>query len=138
MAILIDGAVAPQEEVSGNEITIDWYGNLIHIGLPYQSIVEPMKLHAGAHLGTARGKLQKITKLIVAFYETIGCKAGPDQDNLYKIPFGTGAQPELFTGDKEFEFPGNWEKGATISIVQDQPLPMTILAIVPEVTVNER
>jgi hypothetical protein len=136
---LVDGAVqAPQVVVTGGSVTLSKFGNKIHIGLPCMAITEPMKLHAGAQLGTARGKLQKVTKLIVAFYETIGCKAGPDQDNLYTIPFGTGVQPKLFTGDKGFEFPGNWEKEATISIVQEQPLPMTIMAIVPEVVVSER
>ncbi len=135
--ILIDGAVHPQKIVTSGSITLDWYGNLIHVGLPCEAIVEPMKLNAGSLLGTARGKKQKINRLTVAFYETAGAKAGPDQNDLKIIPFGTGVQPELFTGDKDFEFHGDWQNEATISIVQDQPLPMTVLAIIPRVTVNE-
>ncbi len=135
--ILIDGAVAPRETVASSQITIDWYGNLIHVGKPITSTIEPMKPNAGSNIGTARGKKQKINKFTIIFYETRGGKIGPNSDNLKIIPFGTGVQPVLFTGDKEGEFFGNWENEATMTIVQDQPLPMTVLGIVPRVTVNE-
>jgi hypothetical protein len=136
-AILVDGAAHPAETVASGAITLDYYGNLIHVGLPYNSIVEPMKIAAGSALGTNRGKKQKVTKITVAFYETYGAKAGPDQDNLKSIAFGTGTTPALFTGDKDFQLYSDWGNEATITIVQDQPLPMTILAIVPHLTVNE-
>lgn len=135
--ILIDGAVHPARTVVSGAVSLAWYGNKIHAGLGYESIVEPMKLHAGSVLGTARGKKQKINRLTVAFYETLGAKAGTDRDNLKVIPFGTGRAPELFTGDQDFEFPGDWGNEAKISIVQAQPLPMTLLAIVPRVSINE-
>ncbi len=137
--IFIDGAVHPQKTVSaGGSITLDWYGNRISAGLHYHSILEPMKLHAGASLGTSRGKKQKISGLTACFYETLGGKYGPDQDTLKSIPFGTGATPALHTEDKQLEFEGDWKEEATITIIQDQPLPMTVLGIVPEINVNER
>jgi len=135
--ILIDGAAHPQRKVAAGAISLAWYGNKIHVGLPAPAILEPMKLYAGSQLGSSRGKKQKVDKLTVAFYETVGGKAGPDQNNLKVIPFGTGGQPSLFTGDVDFEFGGDWKNEAAISIVQDQPLPMTILAMVPRLTVNE-
>jgi hypothetical protein len=136
--ILADGAVVPRETVdSDGEITMDWYGNTVHVGLPYTSIIEPMKPSINTQQGTNRGKPQTINKLTLLFYETVGGKFGPDVDNLKKIKFGTGIQPSLFTGDKNVEFSGNYDDGATITIVQDQPLPMTVLGIVPYLTVNE-
>lgn len=135
--ILADGAVHPRETVTTGSITLDYYANKVHAGLPYTATLEPMKLHAGSQIGSARGKKQKIHGLTVAFFESRGGKAGPDTDTLKSIPFGTGIQPTLFTGDVDFEFPGDWGNEATISIVQDQPLPMTIIGIIPRVTVNE-
>lgn len=134
---LIDGAVqSPNPTVdSSGEAELSFYANKIHLGLGYSSIVEPMKPFIAGEAGTTRGRKQKISRLVVSFYESIGAKAGPDTDNLKIIPFGTGVQPELFTGDKEFEMGGDWGTEPTISIVQDQPLPMTILALVPELSV---
>jgi hypothetical protein len=137
VAILVDGAVHPNETVTAGAITLDYYGNKIHIGLPYTSTLEPMKIHAGSQQGTSRGKRQKINRLTALFYETVGGKAGPDSDNLKSIPFGTGVQPELFTGDVDVEFNSGWDNEATVTIVQDQPLPMTVIGLVPHVSVNE-
>jgi len=135
--ILVDGAVHSQEVVTLGAITLDYFGNKIHVGLPCTATLEPMKIHAGSKLGTARGKKQKIYKLTAMFYESRGGKVGPDTDNLKPIKFGTGVQPDLFTGDKDIEFGGNWGNEATISIVQDQPLPMTVLGLVPHLMLNE-
>jgi len=135
--ILVDGATHSQEVVTGGAITLDYYGNKIHLGLPYTSTLEPMKIHAGSQLGTARGKKQKVFKVTALFYETRSGKAGPDSDNLKIIPFGTGVAPTLFTGDIDFPFGGDWGPEATITIVQDQPLPMTVLGIVPHLSLNE-
>jgi len=137
VSILVDGAAHPNETVASGAITLDYYGNRIHIGLPYTSTLEPMKIHAGSQLGTSRGKKQKINRLTALFYETVGGKTGPDSDNLKIIPFGTGVQPELFTGDIDVEFNSGWDNSATITIVQDQPLPITVLGIVPSFQVNE-
>ncbi|MFA5904888.1 MAG: hypothetical protein WC836_13210, partial [Desulfobacula sp.] len=137
VAIMVDGAAHPNETVTAGAVTLDYYGNKIHIGLPYTSTLEPMKIHAGSQQGTSRGKRQKINRLTALFYETVGGKAGPDSDNLKIIPFGTGVQPELYTDDIDVEFNSGWDNAATVAIVQDQPLPMTVLGLVPTITVNE-
>ena len=137
VTILVDGAAHPVKTVTGGVITLEYYGNKVHIGLPYSTIIEPMKLHAGSQLGTARGKKQKVYKATIMFYETTGAKIGQDRNSLDIISFGTGVQPELFTGDIDVEFDGDWDNKATISIVQEDPLPMTVLGIVPHVTVAE-
>jgi hypothetical protein len=136
-AILVDGAAHPNETVTTGDLTLNYYGNKVHIGLPYTSTLEPMKIHAGSQMGTSRGKKQKINRLTAMFYETVGGKAGPDIDNLKIIPFGTGDQPSLFTCDIDVEFNAGWDNEATVVIVQDQPLPMTVIGLVPHITVNE-
>lgn len=135
--ILIDGAVAPAETVSGGEITMDWYGNKVHVGLGCASTLEPMKLAAGDRNSTTKTRKQKISRLHAMFYETRGGKAGPDTDNLKIIPVGTGGTPELITDTITFEFDGDWRDEATLVLYQDQPLPMTVLGIVPEYFVEK-
>ena len=42
--------------------------------------------------------------------------------------------PPLFSGDKRVIFPKGWDRVARLMVRQQQPLPMTILAIVPQIT----
>ena len=134
---LADGYPCPVETVAaGGNVTFDYYGNQVHAGLPYTPELEPMKLDAGSQLGTARGKKQRIHKLTCCFYETgEGVEAGPDSTHLRDVKDLDAG--ELSTKDVPFQFPGGWANEATLHIRQTLPLPMTILAIVPRVDVNE-
>jgi len=134
---LADGYPCPAETVAtGGNVTFDYYGNQVHAGLEYIPELEPMKLEAGSQLGTARGKKQRIHKLTCCFYETgEGIKAGPDSTHLRDVKELDAG--ELSTRDVPFQFPGGWANEATLHIRQTLPLPMTILAIVPRIDVNE-
>lgn len=137
VSILADGAALANQTVTSGLVTLSAACSTVHVGLHWDSILKPMKLHAGSQLGTARGKKQKIHRLTVAFHETYGGKYGPTETELYDIPFSTGSDPELHTEDMDAEFPGDWTNAAELVIVQDKPLPMTILGIVPRVSLAE-
>jgi len=137
VAVLVDGVVHDNVAVSVSGVSLEYYGNKVHIGLPYASIVEPMKLNSGSDMGTARGKKQKVYKLLTIFYQTgDGVQYGPDQDNLQ--PFRELTSGELLTESLKVDgLQWDYDEEATISIVQEEPLPMTILGIVPWVNLNE-
>ena len=70
-------------------------------------------------------------------------KVGTSTSELDIVPFRSsanamGSAVSLFTGDKTVEFRGGFDEDATIVIQQDQPLPMTILAIFPTVSVFDK
>jgi hypothetical protein len=70
-------------------------------------------------------------------------KAGPSANALDTIYFRTaatplGSAPALFSGDKEMEWPGDYETEGQIYFRQDQPLPMTLLAIMPQLITQDR
>jgi len=44
----------------------------------------------------------------------------------------------MFTGDKDVEFPSGYETDGFVVVVQDQPLPLTILAIFPRLQTFDR
>lgn len=142
VAVLVDGAAHPEKTVTSGQITLDIYGNKIHAGLPYVSKLKPQRLEVGGLFNTTQGKMKRIYALVIRFYKTLGCMVGPDEDNLQTILFRQGSDPmdsppALFTGDKRISgYPGGWEKEGNILIVQDQPLPMNIVAIMPEMSAN--
>jgi hypothetical protein len=70
----------------------------------------------------------------VRLYRSVGLKVGRDADNLDVVPFRSSAAAmdeaiALYTGDKEIELNGNYDTDGQITIRQDQPLPMTVLAV---------
>jgi hypothetical protein len=101
-----------------------------------------MRIEAGAKDGTAQGKKKRISRITYRLYNTLGLKHGPSSSRLDIIPFRSSADdmdaaPAMFTGDKEIEFPRNWDKDGYIFLVQDQPLPFTVLAIMPELNTTK-
>jgi hypothetical protein len=141
--ILGDGMVLPSKTVSGGQITLDYAASVVQVGLPCPAKLKPMRLEAGAQDGTAQGKTKRINKLNIRLWNTVGGKAGPREDLLDEIPFRTTANNmdeaiPPFTGDKLIEWPGGYEVNGDIIIVQDQPLPMTVVAMHPQLHTQDR
>jgi hypothetical protein len=140
VSILADGAVHPDRVVSGGSITLQRAAWKVHAGLKYTCIIQPSKFDGGT-IGTATGKKQRISKVTLKLLNTLGAQVGYDASHMETIYFrGTGdpmdAPPGLFTGNKTVPFPKGWGDDAQIRIVQEQPLPLTVLAAVAELEIN--
>jgi hypothetical protein len=132
--ILADGSTHPDKTVSSGAITLDRSASKVHVGLSYNSLVETMRLEAGAEDGIAQGKIKRIHGATVRFLDTVGAEVGPDTDNLDRIPFRDSSMSmdtavPLFNGDKEISFPSGYDNDSQVVVRQSQPLPMTIVAI---------
>ena len=115
---------------------------LLH-GLPCPALLQTMRIEAGAADGTAQGKVKRITRATIRFLYTLGGKAGKDEATADRIEFRTGSDrmdsaPPIFSGDKEVPWPAGYETEGRIMIIQDQPLPMTVAAIMPQVNTSDR
>ena len=131
--IIANGATHPDKIVSSGSITLDRSVTNAKIGLGYNSILKTMRLDDATGI-TDQTKTKRIYDVTVRFFETVGAKVGPDEDNLDIIPFRDSsaamtAPVPLFTGDKETEFPSDYGTNGFVVVKQDQPLPTTILAI---------
>lgn len=132
--ILADGSTHPDKTVSSGSITLDRQASKVHVGLSYNSLVETLRLEAGADDGIAQGKIKRIHGITARFLDTVGAELGPDVNNLDRLPFRDSSMSmdtavPLFNGDKEIFFPSGYENDAQVVIRQSQPLPMTIVAI---------
>lgn len=130
------------EADGGVSLTID--ATKAHAGFGMRAVIVPMLIEAGAAKGTAQGKTKRVDKLQMRFHRTLGAKVGPNEDSLVPVPFRYGNIPlgqatPLFTGVCDpIDFEGDYEKDGTVFIVQDDPLPMTLCSLMPELTTNER
>lgn len=134
VSVLGDGSVHADVVVASGVVALTEYYNKVHIGLPYDSELMPMKLEAQTPSGTARGKIKRVPEIIFSFYNTLGCEFGtPEKTDT--IPFRkttdtTGKAVPLFTGEKPQSFPGGYELNGDVFVKQSQPLPLTVRSII--------
>lgn len=109
-------------------------GALVHVGLP---IPTPTLELLPIEVQGAYGKKRRIPKVILRVEKTRGLFVGPDTDNMveakWETPDNYNDTLTLFTGDKEIMIPASWDLQTTLVIQQQDPLPQTIAAVMPEV-----
>jgi hypothetical protein len=146
VACVIDGAyyglvtVGADGSVEVNQdVTVS-----ITLGFPYTSTMKTVRPEIPSQRGTNQGRKKYVSKVGFRFYKTVGGLYGPDEDHLYEIDFRTPAMDvnapvEPFTGDTDFlSFPGDSaDNHGGIMVQQRDPMPMTIIAIMPEIEIVE-
>ena len=145
VSILADGATHSSKVVTSGSISLDRASRKVVVGLPYNSVLQTMRIEAGAGQteGTAQGKIKRISKIVLRLFETVGAKVGPSLDNLETVPFRTtsGAMDlpvsTFLAGDKEVEFSDDYNTDGFIFVKQDQALPLTVLALYPTIVTND-
>jgi hypothetical protein len=141
--VLADGAAHPDRVVTSGAISLQRSASVVQVGLGFPSLLKTTRIDAGAGDGTSQGKTKRITKAVIRFYNTLGAKAGPNETLLDTIEFRTGSNlmdqaPPLFTGDKLLDWSGGYDFDGYLTVKQDQPLPMTVIAIMPQVHTFDR
>jgi len=124
----VNGLVQASKVVSGGSITLDTATTIAYIGLQSDAIIETMQLEH-VQQGASIGELKRLPKLTVRFYRSVDAKVGTDSADLEALDFTAGT---LFTGDKKLTLRGGFDTNRRIYVIQDKPLPMTILGLFAE------
>lgn len=141
--ILTDGAAHPRRNVVGGRVELQFPAEVIHVGIPTSCAVATMSLEAGSANGTAQGKLKRVTNLVVRLYRSLGGNVGPSREKTNTLDFRRpsqpmGVAPPLFTGDVEPKaWPGGYERSAQLWYTNYQPLPATLVALMPVVSTSD-
>lgn len=103
----------------------------IHVGLAYQSVICTLDL-----LNTQmddNGVLKTAGPVFVRMQDTRGIKVGMDRDSVVELHSREAedyySPPDLKNGLHQIEDGSGWDRDIPIWIVQDYPLPMTILGV---------
>ncbi|MDY0872515.1 hypothetical protein [Dongia rigui] len=140
VTILADGATHPTRVVAPDgSITLERPTAYAHVGLGYTSRLATMDIEAGALDGTAQGKSRRIHRVIVRLNNSLGMRVGAEEAGSEDVVFreartAMDQSPPLFTGDKVVAFPKGWATQAVVTVLQEQPLPCTIVALIPQLT----
>jgi hypothetical protein len=122
--------------------TITITATSVAIGLNYSSILATLEPDGGSQAGSSQGERKRISEAICRVKDSLPFKHGPDEQHLILIDqgnFGEGGPGDgsLFTGNVRFSVDMAYDTGASLTIVQDQPYPLTISALIQKVNTNE-
>jgi hypothetical protein len=141
--LLIDGHVATRT-VSNGQISVgDGYDGcacIVYVGLQYCCDIETLNIEAPQ--GTIQSKLKKITNVMLRFYKSRLPQVGPDRANLVAMKQRSdeqyGEYPTLLSGDRVINILPQWNSNGRLLIRQCDPVPLTVLAVVPDVEISEK
>lgn len=144
VSILADGAVQPSVTVASNgSITLSNRAATVQAGITYNSDGQMLRLEAGAADGTALGKTRRTHRMGMLLHRTLGLKIGMDFDSLNNVIFRTGSDlmtraPDLFSGITSESLEADYDFENQFCWRQSQPLPGTLLALMPQMVTQDR
>ena len=138
VAIVGDGGVIASQTVSAEgSITLPYEASVVHVGLPYTASMATVPSVFLANDGRVFGKKKRIVKALLKFYMTHGAEVSGDGETYDTVHFPlVSNQVTLFTGGKESSLAGGFDLEGKIYVRQTLPLPMTLLAVMPDINVE--
>jgi hypothetical protein len=139
--ILGDGAVYPQQVVTGGAITLPAPAmcSTITVGLPITAQIQTLPL-AFESQAFGQGRQKNVNKVWMRVVESGAVFAGPRFDALKETKVRTAepwnSPPALQTGQAELVLTPSWQADGSVCIEQTYPLPVTIAAMTMEVSIG--
>lgn len=135
-----------QQEVSGGQVTLGDSYSVAQIGLPFYSDLETLNISIPLKdKNSIQGRQAKVNNVSFRVHNSRGGYIGPNEDDIWEaftqdaINQCSGQNIdaiELFTGDIRVPLGSGFGDGGRVFYRQVDPLPITIGAIMPEVTVG--
>ena len=152
VAIIANGAVCPRQKVrtlsyekngetvqiAGIDIGYEAYD--IVIGLPYAAKLKSMPVEAENGYANTLGKRKRIQGISVYFQNTNHAKIGTDFTRMNEVKWRRNEKPgqavDLQTDYVFMHLTQHYENQNHVCIMSEAPLPLTVLALLPEVQVG--
>jgi len=141
VSVLADGRAVT--DVSGDQsgaVTLPFYFEKAHIGLPYVSEIEtlpaPIELN---DIGHSMGRLKNAPEVWVHMSKTAPLMVGMDRGKLSEMRHDVESFSDpvpIYTGFKRTKMIGSWDRDTSLIIQQDKPLPFTILGVAPDISIG--
>ena len=132
--VIADGAYQGEFVVSGGQVTIERQADLITGGLCFVPIIESMPLNVALQNGPNAALPKRIVRAGVELFESNGVLVNGERIADKTMGVDVFEAPIPNTGLERIFLQG-WSVEASLTITQDEPMPMTILATYLEVSV---
>lgn len=138
VSALVDGSPQRDLVVTSGSITLSRAGSRVHVGMPYQTDMETLNLDIPEANSFGRAKSSSHFTAIVE--KTRGMSIGPNENKLYDFKQRSDEEynepTRMTTGEYSSTIAPSWHDNGRIFLRQDDPLPMTVLGVIPEVDIG--
>lgn len=139
VSILADGNVHPQAVIAAGAVELQYPAAVITVGLPYIAELETLEVDIpGQETLLDKRKAINSVNVFVEASRNFWAGSGPAKLWEQKAPYrNTYDSPvPLRTGASDLKITSTWSTNGRVYIQQPDPLPLTILAIIPDVTIS--
>lgn len=142
VSILADGGVVEDQVVVAGAITLAQPATKVIAGLRFTKQLKTMPLDLGNERDTVQGKRKKINAVSIRVTNTRGLSYGNTFDQLFPVKemnpnVALGSQIPLVDGDEWVVWDPAWTVPGQMCFQSTDPLPATILGVIPEITIGD-
>jgi hypothetical protein len=145
VSMLADGVSYTGLQVASGAVTLPTgvYAQIVNVGLPYKSKLQPMRIVAGSRGGSSQGTITRVPKMDISFHNTTAAEYGANDNDLFAINWddpkwenSADSIGGLFTGEVEVTLDGGFSVSNPIIISTDAPLPCVVRSMMPRLDVT--
>lgn len=163
---VVDGIFVGTGTPSAGSVTLNYRATKVHVGFGYEGVIGILEPEGGSQAGTSQSKKKRVNEAAARVENSLHFKTASsagrtnnymslssaddplvtDRNRIIPGPVintpGTGVLPtfdsvRLETGDITFAVDDNYDNGGRFELVQDEPYPMNVLALMPKLNTNE-
>lgn len=141
VAVMVDGGYQGLKTVINGEIRLDVPGKHIKVGLPYTAMLRTLSVDYPTEMSaTSLGNKKKITAVKFLVENSGYFKAAQVDENTVNYAETSltyqkyGEAYDLINGYKRLDLLGGYNNNGEIIVISDDPVPLTINAVIAEVT----
>lgn len=138
VAILADGNVLPQQTVENGKVLLGNEYKKVHVGLPIDAEIKTLPIDFTAQDGTYLSRKKRIATVTLLLKDSRGGLFGMKENELNEFKWRSneayGEPISLQTGKFKVTIKSaTYDETQQIIIKQPDPLPMTVLSLIPEI-----
>ena len=134
---LADGNVIKDLTVEDGSITLPIPASIVTVGLPYESVLETLTFDANTGDGSNLNRKKRVVAVSIRYNASRGSKLSvnghKEVDMLRREQEGYNIPIALKSGVYREIIASTHDERTTIKIRQDEPLPITVVSIIPEI-----
>lgn len=139
VSVLANGSIISNVVVTDGRIAVNQPSSVFQIGLPYVCDIETLNIEDGRQ--TIQGILKNVNNVTIRLFKSRGIWVGPDINSLVEFKDRTdeawGDPTRLISGDLSQGILPSWNSRGRIFIRSHLPLPLTVLAIIPDLQLED-
>lgn len=135
--VFADALVQDEKTVTSGVITLATPAIVAQVGLAFPSPLKTLPVGLQVVDAWGQGREKNVNKAWLRVVDSGAFRIGPTDAEEDLVPANTDATPgTVATAEVDTTLMPDWQPGAEIVVLQDQPLPLTILGVVLEISLG--